>query len=860
MKINYNPNDPNRWNQGMTTSDAGGTNFSIDEEDVPLFFSEWIRRRRQQLDLTQEQLAKRACCSVFAIRKIEMGERRPSRQLAGLLSQALEISPEDQATFVQIARGELGVERLPSTVHDAKFDGKSGATPGNLPRPLTPFIGREPELTALRQMLQDPQCSLITIVGPGGIGKTRLAIEAAFQSKELFPDGVWFAPLVSLISPDLIVPAIANAIEFKFQSPINPQAQLIRYLRSKKALLVLDNVEHLLEGVGVFTEILNDCQQVKMLVTSRERLNLLSEWVFEIQGLPLPPSDQVEQFEAYSSVALFLQSARRVRAGFEMREAEQGWVLKICRTMEGMPLGIELSAAWVGLLSCEEIAKEIEQNLDFLSSSVRDLPERHRSLRATVDHSWKLLNTEEKGILSRLSVFHGKFRREAAEEICRASLAVLASLRDKMLLYRTDEDFYHLHEFIRAYARERLEASGEATAIQRLHAKYFVELSEAARAQIRGPEQRRWLERLEQDHDNIRAALAWSTHPSHHAVELGLRLCAALAYFWDMHGYASEGRRWLLAALELPAPPSDESTNTNLEGEAYIALRIKVLVASGGLATLQGDYEAARSFTREALLLCQQTGNKTYMATCLNNLGNTEVHLGNYTRALAFHEQALDLRRELEDKPGIATSLVNMGFAAMSQGDYPSARAFLIECVSLRREMGDKFGIALALGNLGEVAIAEQDYGSAQSLLDESLSLRRELGDERGIAFCLIRFANLERARCNYTEARSLYREGLLLYRKVGDRRAMASTLQERAELYANMDQMVPAVRLWSAAEMLCQSLGAPIPPSYRLRYERALARARDELGEETFQQVWAEGKAMNFDQTVDSLLSDSDS
>jgi len=528
--------------------------------------------------------------------------------------------------------------------------------------------------------------------------------------------------------------------------------------------------------------------------------------------------------------------------------------------MEGMPLGIELSAAWVGMLSCEEIAKEIEHNLDFLSVSMSDLPERHRSLRATVDHSWKLLNLEEKKILSRLSVFHGKFRREAAEEICGASLAVLASLRDKMLLYRTDEDYYHLHEFIHAYARERLEASGEALEIHRLHAKYFVGLSEAARAQIRGPEQRRWLERLEQDHDNIRVALAWSTDPSHHATEFGLRLCAALAYFWDMHGHASEGRRWLLAALELPAPSSGESPNTSLEGETYVALRIKVLVASGGLATLQGDYEAARSFTREALLLCQQTGNKTYKATCLNNLGNTEIHLGNYAQALALHEQALALRRELEDKPGIATSLVNMGFAAMSRGDYPSARAFLLECVSLRRELGDKFGIALALGNLGEVAIAEQDYASAQSLLDESLSLRREIGDERGIAFCLSRFANLERARRNYTKASDLYRESLLLYRKVGDRRAIALGLQERAELYANMDQIVQAVRLWSAAEMLCQSLGAPIPPSYLLRYEQALARARDELGEETFQLLWAEGRAMNFDQVIDSLLSDSDS
>jgi transcriptional regulator with XRE-family HTH domain len=423
-------------------------------------FGEWIKSRRKELDLTQAELAKRASCTVFAVRKIEAGERRPSRQLAGLLAQSLEIPSEDQITFTKVARGELSVERLSSPAHKTSRDSplaiKSGPTPGNLPRPLTSFIGREPELTALGQLLQDAQCSLLTIVGPGGIGKTRLAVEAAHLSEQLFPDGVWFVPFVSLNSPVQIVPTIAGALDFKFQEPTNPQAQLLRYLRAKRALLVLDNAEHLLDGVGVFTEILKDCHQVKLLVTSRERLNLLSEWVFDLQGLPVPLNDQVEHFEAYSSVALFLQSARRVRAGFEMREAERCWVLKICRTMEGMPLGIELSAAWVGLLSCEEIAKEIEHNLDFLSVSMRDLPERHRSLRATLDHSWKLLNPEERMILSRLSVFHGSFSREAAQAICGASLAVLSSLKNKTLLYRNEQGYYGLHEIIRQYAGLKL--------------------------------------------------------------------------------------------------------------------------------------------------------------------------------------------------------------------------------------------------------------------------------------------------------------------------------------------------------------------------------------------------------------------
>jgi predicted ATPase len=786
-------------------------------------------------------------------------------------------------TCRRVLAEELGVEpsaktrELVEQIRAGKLTAKeesSSSTPTapihNLPVSLTSFVGREQELMELDRLIADPECRCMSLVGPGGIGKTRLALQAAQQHRAGFAHGVAFIPLAPVGSVGAVVPAIASAIHLYFYGPDDPKVQLLNTLCEKQMLLILDNVEHLLiEGflqaniVELILEILRCAPGVKLLVTSREVLNLQEEWVFEVGGLAFPDTEQTGRLDEYAAVALFIQRARRASPGFAFQEADLAAIAHICRLVEGMPLAIELAATWLRVLSPADIAQEIEGSLDALSASVRDLPERHRSMRVVFDRSWQRLSAKEQQVLSQLSVFRGVFSRQAAEQVAGASLPVLSTLVNRTLLRRAAAGRYQLHVLVRQYSAAHLAADPQAhAAAQKRHYDCFVALAEAARAQIRGPEQSRWLERLEQDHDNIRAALAWSTHPSHHAAELGLRLCSALAYFWDMHGHASEGRRWLQAALELPAPSSSagESPNANLERDAYVALRIKVLVASGGLASLQGDYEAARSYEREALLLCQQTGNKTYMATCLMNLGNTEIHLGNYAQALVLHEQALALRRELGDRPGIATSLVNMGFAAMSRGDYPSARAFLLECVSLRRELGDKFGIALALGNLGEVAIAEQDYASAQSLLEESLSLRRGIGDERGIAFCLSRFANLERARCNYTKARDLYWESLILYRKVGDRRAIASALQERAELYANMGQIVPAVRLWSAAKMLCQSLGAVTPPNYHLRYEQALARARGELGEETFQQAWAEGRAMNFDQAIDSLLSDSDS
>jgi transcriptional regulator with XRE-family HTH domain len=294
----------------------------MEETALPSYFGEWLKIRRKELDLTQAELSQRAGCSVPALRKIEAGERRPSKQLAELLARSLEIPPENQTTFIKVARGELSVERFsfPTRVPSQGYKPTltPSRSPGNMPKMLTAFIGREPELSALCQLLIDPRCLLLTLTGPGGIGKTRLAIEVANCHKDLFLDGIWFVPLASLGSPELLIPTIAEALNFRFQELVKPYDQLLGYLREKRALLILDNVEHLLEGVGLFTEILESCPHVKLLVTSRERLNLRCEWVFEIQGLPAPSSDQVEHFEEYSSVALFLQSARHIQTGFEI--------------------------------------------------------------------------------------------------------------------------------------------------------------------------------------------------------------------------------------------------------------------------------------------------------------------------------------------------------------------------------------------------------------------------------------------------------------------------------------------------------------------------------------------------------------
>ena len=380
--------------------------------ELPITFGEWLRQGRNQLRLTREEFAGRVGCSVSALRKIEDGERRPSSLIAELMANCLNVPLAERSTFVRVARGELSVDRLspPSKL----LTGSSVPSPAALPRinlPVlpTPLIGRQREVEELSQLLRDPQCRLLTLAGPGGIGKTRLAIETASQVQDAFADGVYFVPLASVNTTRFIVPVMGDAVGFAFQSAgsADPKTQLFGYLAEKQTLLLADSLEHLLAepGIELLAELLANAPQVKLLVTSRESLGLQGEWVFEVQGLPVPENGHAEESAKNTSVELFLQRARRAHVGFDATLADYPAIVRICRLVDGMPLGIELAAAWVRTLACDEIAREIERGLDFLSVSTRDLPARHRSMRAVFDHSWQApLERRANGPASALSV------------------------------------------------------------------------------------------------------------------------------------------------------------------------------------------------------------------------------------------------------------------------------------------------------------------------------------------------------------------------------------------------------------------------------------------------------------------------
>ncbi len=749
----------------MTTSDAKATGFSSGEEDIPPCFSEWLKRRRQELDLTQEQLAQRANCSVFAIRKIEMGERRPSRQLGEFLAKALEIPAENRHIFIQVARGERSIECLHTIIPNSVPlpTGEPRPTPENLPRSLTPFIGREPEISALDQLLCDPQCSLLTIVGPGGMGKTRLAIEAANRYKDRFPDGVWFIPLAALNSPTLLVPAIADAVNFRFQGTTNPQTQLLRYLREKRLLILLDNAEHLLDGVGLLTEILNTCSQIKLLVTSRERLNLLSEWVFEITGLPVPPCDQVKQFASYSSVALFLQSARRAFTEFRLDEADLAGVVDICRLVEGMPLAIELAATWIKTLSTPEIAREIEHSLDFLSTSAQDVPERHRSMRAVFNRSWEMLSAEEQQVLCQLSVFRGGFTRQAAEQVAGASLSVLSTLVNRTLVRLSQVQFhgttvrYDLHDLIRQYCTAHLlDDPPTFAAAQKRHCEFFLMLVETADQELRGSNQLEWLNRLGQDLANLRAVFEWALKSNGAAQDMeepALRLSGALRWFWRMRGYFHEGRDWLLEAIR-------QSSGRPTAGRASALLGMSLIL--NGL----GDLGAARPLAEESATIYRKLSDQRGLAEALTVTGLTLVWQGEAVLGRARLEEALMLYRQAGDLWGEAQVLYRLGsFLSDYSGDQ-IGQLMLAESAGILEKLGEKYLFAGVLASLGIVETRLGDYVAARQHYEHSLAVAREIGHPWGIADALTNLGCLLHIQGDYGTARSYLEAAQRVYQE----------------------------------------------------------------------------------------------
>ncbi len=732
------------------------------------------------------------------------------------------------------------------------------AIPNNLPSQLTSFIGREQEMDTVKQLLKATR--LLSLIGTGGCGKTRLILQVAADLLEEYPDGVWLIELATLSDPSLVPQAVAATLgvreELDRSLRTGPEsghpllARLIAYLQPKKLLLILDNCEHLVEPCAQLAEaLLRACPDLRIVATSRGALGITGETVWRVPSLSLPdprrlpPTENLMQYEA---VRLFVERAIAASPTFSLTDQNAPAVVQICYRLDGIPLAIELAAARVKVLSVEQIAARLDDRFRLLTGGSRTALPRQQTLRAMMDWSFNLLSEAERIVLRRLSVFAGGWTIEAAEAVCAGEgvkwhevLDWLTHLVDESLVImeeRGGEARYRLLETVRQYAQEKLLDAGEAEIVRRRHRDWFLSLAEQAASELMGPRQAAWLDRLEEEHDNLWTALEWSLGSD--KVEAGLHLAAALWRFWEVRGYLSEGRTWLEAALAKSGSASEE-------------LRAKLLQGAGILAWYQDDYPRAAALCQESLALYRQFNNKQGIAMALNILGLVRRNQGEYVEARSVLEESLAIFRELGDRPHVADSLLTLGIVACRQGDYPRATRLLEESLTLFRESEDERGIASALNNLGIVARYEGNYHRAVALHEESLALLEELGDKGGIGFSLYILGLAAHCQGYHERALTLLKRSLTMQRELGDRGGIARCLEGLAEVVCSQGKHERAGRLFGAAEALREVIGAPLPPSDRSDYDRHLNVARDALGEEAFTTAWTQGRAMTLEQAI---------
>ena len=712
--------------------------------------------------------------------------------------------------YEQIAAGRLPISPLlPS---GPSVGEPPGARLHNLPPARTSFVGWERQVVEIKRMLA--MTRLLTLTGTGGCGKTRLALEVVKDLVGTYVDGVWLVELAGLSEPTLVPQAIAAALAVRERPNLPLIDALVDALRTKNMLLVLDNCEHLIGAAARSADILlSGCPHLRILATSREPLAIAGETNWQVPSLALPAPRRpltVEELGGYESARLFLERVRHRNPAFVPTPRNAPAVAEICRRLEGIPLAIELAAARIGL-SVEQIAERLDDSLELLTTGGRTTSPRQQTLRGALDWSYELLSEPERKLLGRFSVFAGGWSLEAAEMVGAQGgieredvLDLLLKLLDKSLVVAEANGDggmrYRMLEPIRQYGREKLEESGEINAVRRRHAAWFLSLAEQGEPELKGAQQPAWLERLEREHDNLRAALGWALEREE--AELGLRLAGALGEFWHMRGHLSEGWRWLEVALTKEGAPS---------------ARAKALARAGYIAWEQGDYE----------------------------------------RSVALSEESLALSREVGDKVGIAAALYTLGWAALFRNELEQASSLTEEALMLQREMNDTVGVARSLSILGLAVNAQHDHERAIALHEEGLALARDAEDSFAIVLSLMLGAIASLNRGDHQRTKVLLKDGLELSQRLKTMHVTAGHLHLSAALAGSQEQPVRSARLWGAAEALREAIGTILSPVEHHFYDPYIDAARAQLDEATWEAAWAEGEAMMLEEACEYALSE---
>ena len=698
---------------------------------------------------------------------------------------------------------------------------------------------------------------LVTLAGTGGSGKTRLALEAARDLADAYPGGTWLVELAPLEQEALVPQAVAEALGVREQPGRSLIATLVDVLSKQETLLVLDNCEHLIEAAARLVEtLLDSCADLRILATSREALGVAGETNWTVPPLSVPDelhATTVEDLENCEAVRLFVQRARYRRPAFTLSQHNARAVAEICRRLDGIPLAIELAAARVGVLPTEQIARRLEEPLKLLTVGSRTAPPRQRTLRGALEWSYELLSEDEKRLFRRLSAFAGGFSLEAAEAVVTVGgveeegvLDLLSGLVDRALVVAEMSGEgavrYRLLESVRQYALERLHKSRETEAVRRRHVEFFLFLAEESEPGLWGTEEATWLDRLEVEYDNLRAALSWAIGWG--AAEQGLRFAAALRWFWYARGHYGEGRGWLEQALAK-------------DGQARAATRAKALDALGWLAHDQGDMDRAVAAAEEGIELGTKAQIEGSCAASFRNmLGEAARHRGDYERATEFFEGGLALYREVGDRRGIAWSLGNLANVSSDRGDYERAVELYEEGLALCRELGGAQPLGDYLSSLGYEFLLQGDYERAATLNEEAATLLRNQGHRGGLQYALDNLGWAALVRGDQERGKDLHEECLVLCRELGDQLVASESMEGLACAAGIRGEAERAARMFGAAQALRETVGYEHAPREQALREPYVAAARSKLDEASWKAAFAEGHGMTFEEAVEYALS----